>query len=187
MRDAASGGMRTSTSILGGVLLTLAAAANATAQPAQTPREELVPEEVEVKDVYGLQTLALDALGVAIVASGEAMDSDGVVITGLVVTGLGPAAIHVAHGNPGRAMLSAALRPSLMYAGAMLGASAASCSDGEFLCGLGEVVIGGAVGYGAAVIIDAALLARSTRTERQWTPTLAARHDGWQVGVVGTF
>ncbi len=58
-------------------------------------------------------------------------------------------------------------------------------------CHLKSVTAGALIGYGAAVIIDALLLARTTRSAptepRRWAPTFAAAPDGASLGVVGVF
>ena len=68
-------------------------------------------------------------------------------------------------------------------------AAMASCTEGEFLCGLGEAALGAMVGYGVAAVVDASLVARVTHRSRQRViaPQVAVTADGVRVGLGGTF
>ncbi len=161
----------------------------AAAQPAQTrPQFAQVTRAVTTEHAYGLQILAVDALGLAAFAVAGAADSEGLAYGGMLTLVAGPAIVHASHGRTGAAVGSVALRAGLPILGAALGAASENCGDDELLCGLGGTILGGMVGYGVAVTIDAAILARETRVVRQsWQPTLTASSRGAQVGVVGTF
>ena len=161
----------------------------AAAQPMMTSVTSTDVEEVEVEDRYGLEILAADGVGLAIMIAGGLAESEHVATAGVLALGLGPAAVHASHDNPGRAFGSVALRVALVGGGAMLGAASASCYEGEWFCGLGETMVGALLGYGSAVIIDAAFVARSTRTERRprWAPQVAASATGFRVGLGGEF
>ncbi|MBK9036559.1 MAG: hypothetical protein IPL61_35805 [Myxococcales bacterium] len=176
------------------VLATLATVTSvAAAQPSTTMSStqgfEERTETVKVVDRYGLEVLAMDAAGLAIMVAGGAADNETAGWLGAGVVMLGPAAMHLRHGDPGRAAGSVALRAGLIVGGAALGAAMATCGPEEWFCGLGETMIGGLVGYGAAVVIDAGFIAQTTRTERRprWTPQVAASSSGLRVGVGGVF
>ncbi len=107
---------------------------------------------------YGWQTLLADGLSVAAFVAGGVDDSPMPMLSFLGVAGyLGaPAAIHGVHGRGALAATSVLLRLGLPATGMMLGAAMADCSDGMLsFCPLGEMVLGGLVGMGAAVVIDA--------------------------------
>lgn len=147
------------------------------------------PETVEVVDRYGLEILAMDATGLAIMIAGSAVETESAAWLGAAVIMFGPAAMHLRHDDPGRAAGSVALRAGLIVGGAALGSAMANCSSDRLLCGLGETLVGGLVGYGAAIVIDAGFIARTTHTERRprWTPQVAASSSGLRVGVGGVF
>ena len=71
-----------------------------------------------------------------------------------------PAVIHLLHDNPGRAAGSLGLRLLLPVGGAFLGATLENCrGQGESLCGVMGLMVGGLTGIVAAAVIDAAALA----------------------------
>lgn len=164
------------------VILGFTAIAHAQAAPR---RAAAVAEPVETTETYGASIFLADVAGLGLVVIGGASETDALVDAGLLVSGLVPAAIHVAHDNPGRAVLSVAIRPAFVAVGMTIGRSMATCTEDEFLCGLGETAIGGFVGWGAAALIDAGLLARVTR--REVIPQMAMTRDGVRVGFATTF
>lgn len=145
-----------------------------------------MPTETVVVKRYGLQILAVDALGLGITVATRQP-----ALLGLVALG-GPA-VHVVHGNIGKALGSAALRAGLVTLGALAGAAATDCEDtsnDDFFCGAGEILIGGAVGGVVAIAIDVSLLAVKTRrvpSRPTAVPTVAASRDGFSVGLAGQF
>lgn len=147
--------------------------------------------DVEVEDVsYRGHIVASDGVAVALMIGALATDNEGLADASLVTAGLGAPMVHLAHGNPGRAVGSLALRAGATFGGLALGA--AVCDSGGssegFEC-LGPVLIGGALGYGAAAIIDAAVLGHQTRTVRPLpvAPRLAMSRDSVQLGIGGSF
>jgi hypothetical protein len=172
-----------------GKLLVLALLATTTTATADTRRPGAPgvtsaqgrPEMVEVRYRYGGQILAVDALAVGLTLAAPE--------PGLIVAGLGGPLVHLAHGNPGRALGSAAMRVGLVYGGGARRAATASCGNGEFLCGLGEAAVGATLGYLVAVGVDASTLAQGTRLERAptWAPQLAASRDRVHLGLAATF
>lgn len=136
---------------------------------------------VTTVESYRLQILAADAAGIAVAAAGAQLDSDAILGAGVFIIGIAPAGVHEAHGNHLGAGVSLALRPALVLAGALIGASRDPV-DGGF----GTGVVGGAVGYAAAIAIDAGLLARIERRARL-TPQVTVRGDRVQVGVGGAW
>lgn len=160
-------------------------------RPVASAVEAATAFETEVvEERYGLQTLAVDGTAVALLLAGASAGSEGL-IYGALLTGLvGPAAVHAAHHNPGRAALSVGLRLALPAAGASLAARPATCGDEEWFCGLGEALVGMSLGYLAAATIDAAMATETKTVKRErvaWTPTVTPRGDGFQVGVAATF
>ena len=170
------------------VLLAVALIAHASAAHAQPAPDT---EVVTVEHTYRAQIFLADLVGLSLMGLGAMSDgeTDAIVGTGMVVTALGPMAIHAATGNGQGAVISVLMRPTLMVVGGLIGASTASCYEGEWFCGVGEAAIGGAVGYGTAAVLDALVLARVERTERRpsWTPQVAVASGGMRVGIGGTF
>jgi hypothetical protein len=110
------------------------------------------------------------------------------VIAGDVGVVFGGAIVHLAHGEPKRALASIAMRGGLALLGASIG-SAVPC-DGDW-CKLGTMGGGAAVGVGAAAILETIFLTNQTVTreapQRGWTPIVAASPAGGQVGLAGAF
>ncbi|HUQ04344.1 MAG TPA: hypothetical protein VM261_17715 [Kofleriaceae bacterium] len=139
---------------------------------------------------YGMQILAVDAAGIAMMIAGGSGESEQLMVAGMLVMGFGPGVVHAAHDRGGEALASVLIRPGATLGGAYLGVAMENCGDqsGEF-CGLGGALLGGVVGYGAAAIFDAAYLARTKKTPRaaRFTPSVAASSSGFQVGLGGSF
>lgn len=158
---------------------------------APVERWDQAPAEETVQKGYGGQILLTDLAGLAIISAGGGTDQDWLATAGLLTMAFGPAAVHLAHDRPQAALASALMRPGLTMTGVFVGASMASCHSGEWFCGLGEAMLGGLVGYGAAAVIDAAYLARERRVvrgpARAWAPQVAASPAGVRLGVGGTF
>jgi hypothetical protein len=95
--------------------------------------------------------------------------------------------VHVAHGNPGRAVASLGLRVGLPVAFFGVGALVEDCQGREF-CGLASLVIGVPLGMATAIALDAAVLARDT-VERPLAilPTLTVGSGSASPGLGGTF
>jgi hypothetical protein len=148
-------------------------------------REE---SEVVVDKGYAAQILAVDALGVGLLFGAAMNENEAGAWLGLGTMALGPALVHASHNRGGEAIASALMRPTLTIGGIYAGFAMAS-DDCRELCGLGEAFIGGLVGYGTAVIIDAAYLAREKRAPRDasWMPTVNATSSSVQLGVGGRF
>jgi len=163
----------------------------ARAQPSVTGPRVAVDDDgsVEVVERYGGEILLADLAGLSVMAIGAANRSDGVITAGMLISGLAPAAIHLAHDHPGGAVVSLGLRPALVTLGAMAGSAMATCSKDDFLCGLGEVAIGAMIGYGVAAAVDAGVVARVTHRspQRVIAPQVAVTGDGVRVGLGGTF
>ncbi len=166
-------------------LLIVAMLAPSVANADERGRPATRPEVVATS--YGGQTLAADAIAVGVFLGGAVATSPELVVGAAVIGGVGPASVHGAHGNFGAALGGAALRASLLTVGAYVGASAADC-DTDF-CSLGEAVVGGAVGYAVAAIVDARFLAQTNRVVRRpWVaPSVSPSAAGVQAGIVGAF
>lgn len=148
------------------------------------------PQDTEIVDKgYTGQILLVDAVGIATIFAAGSTENEVLAWAGVGVLAAGPAVVHAKHGRSGEAIASLAMRPALtiggIYAGAKLGYDP-NCDD---LCGFGEAIIGGMAGYGLAVIIDSAYLARTKRTTREanWMPTINATSSSVQLGLGGRF
>ncbi len=140
-------------------LLLIAAAV----KPALADEEEPVAPLIATQPApaqtwYGWQTLLADGAGIAGFAGCvnllDNSDAEGICVVPFL---LAAPAVHIAHGNPGRAGISFLLNGGLPIAGALIGAAAADCGNGDFLCGLGEAAVGLLIGVGVAATIDAAI------------------------------
>jgi hypothetical protein len=165
----------------------------ARAQAPGTVAMDVVETEV-VEERYGWQIAAVDGASVALAIAMAAAEYDDV--AGQVFIGtwsLGAPAVHVAHGNPGRAVVSLGLHVGLPRAGAAIGAASATCTEGEWFCGLGEAAVGFLLGGITATAVDAGLLAVERRTiERprrgfQAAPTASAGNGSYSLGLIGRF
>lgn len=131
--------------------------------PTALPPVELEPPPVAPpsgRTWYGWQNLTADGAAVVFLvfaagASGQGNDS--LAWASLTTYALGGPIIHLAHGNPGTALGSVALRVGAPIGGAMLGCGAGG-GDGEFGC-LGGAALGFLAGYVTAVAVDAGALA----------------------------
>jgi hypothetical protein len=136
---------------------------------------------------YGYETLATDGAALALAVPALASSASGIQSVfgvGSVMTyGLGAPIVHAAHGQTGKALADLGIRVGmplvLGFFGEAIGSgsyqqSGCRASDPGF-CGLGNAlgqvgaaaegaVIGGLLGIGGAVVIDAALLAREPVT-----------------------
>lgn len=192
-------------------------AASATSEPASESASEPVPgapvistdgppatTSAAMESVrYSTWTLVADGASVALVIGGGIVGGFvGVGAVGFGVAGgaLGAPVIHVARGNFGRAAMSVALRQGLFWGGALIGGlvSDGDCgdSDGDFaICtdGLDGALVGGLLGYGAAVVIDAAAIAVERRPARSASAALAVHPrisitgERVQLGLAGQF
>lgn len=160
---------------------------------------------------YRLQVIAADALSVGTVLAGFAVDSyahtarvaDVLVAGGLGGYALGGPIIHMQHRQSYRGALSLALRVGLPIVGAAVGARSATCTPGEWFCGVGEGVAGFAIGAGAAMVIDSAFIvpwsdpatpepahaaaAARPAASLRLAPRLVATPDATMVGLGGSF
>lgn len=118
---------------------------------------------------YHLQMLAVDAASITTAITGFAVEanhynprvSDVLVGAGMGGYVLGGPIVHLAHRQYGRAGISLALRVGLPIVGGLVGLSTATCHPDEWLCGVGELAAGFAIGSAAAVVIDNAFIVPS--------------------------
>jgi len=128
----------------------------------ETGDERLGPQ----RKWYGWQTLTADGASFAMLVVAARLNSGGenrsgaqaLAWFGLLGYELTPGMIHFVHKNPGRGFASMGLRLGMPLAGAFLGASVASGCSG-FACQEGGAGVGILLGMGAAIAIDAAVLA----------------------------
>lgn len=122
---------------------------------------------------YGWQTATSDAASIAVVFVGSGTRAS--VVTALGVGGIffGAPAVHFANGRGAIGAASLALRVALPLFGGFIGyAAAGSCHEDSssksflgncFLHGYNEAAIGGLVGLGSAMVLDATALSFGTR------------------------
>ncbi len=141
---------------------------------------------------YGWEIMLTDAASLTLLFAGAMLAGDGdaqLLASGAVAAGVGglalaPAFVHLQHGNPGTAVASIGVRVGLPAAG-MLAGYAASCikdEDQEVACPL-SLLFGVVGGSAAALIIDYALLSRSTvavnpRRDARYGLGVAPRSEG---------
>lgn len=147
---------------------------------------------------YGWQTLTADGASLALIllagslAGSSRGDDDGasnVALLGALSYTITPGVIHFVHRNPGRGFASFGVRLGLPIAGAMVGAAAASGCN-EYLCEGQGAAIGGLLGIGGAIAIDAAVFAYDDRKPRDaarssWAPLLLLSKNRALLGVGG--
>ncbi len=169
--------------------------------PGMTPAVEPTPAEDAGTKSYWYQTLGADGLAFAFTLAGARGNGDAGVTLGLGTYLLGAPIIHVAHGRPGRAVGSVAMRIGLPFLGAMVGAALEpkhNCRPGvdSFECGddegpSGEVVLGLLLGVVGASLIDATVMADgdapAAKPQRTLAPTARASQHGIALGLSGTF
>jgi hypothetical protein len=146
--------------------------------------------EVEIEKGYGTSILAVDGLGIGMLLLASATESEAVAWAGVATMAFGPGLVHAAKGRSGEALASMVLRPGAVVVGAKLGYELENCDEsGDEWCGLGGIFLGGIVGYGAAVVLDAGVLAREKKIVREHNlaPQFAASSQGMRVGLGGTF
>lgn len=124
------------------------------------------PDDVTETRWYGWQTLTLDGIAFAMTASAVALNSEIVGYTSVATYAVGAPIVHLVQGHPFKGLGSLGLRVGLPIAGAAIGTKLAASCGGDFGC-IGEAFLGAMVGVGAAVTLDAALLAYDERPRRQ--------------------
>lgn len=117
---------------------------------------------------YGWQTATSDAASIAVILAGSAMHAPLLSYAGAGGVLFGAPAVHIANGRAGVGFGSLGLRVVLPVMGAVIGYSAAgSCQEDPrstqllgncFLHGIGEAALGGLIGVGSAMVIDATAL-----------------------------
>ncbi|HQY61683.1 MAG: hypothetical protein IPF92_30630 [Myxococcales bacterium] len=174
----------------------------ARSRPAEAPAEPAAeaPAEPPASTWYGYQTLLADAASVGLLFASAGAESGGLAVTALVGMGAASPTIHLVHGRPWAAGGSLLVRGAAVTVGGLLGFTAASgCGgSGSLGClygGLPEAVTGGLIGYAAASLIDAAVLAHepsatpapATAGIRSVAPSVDPRSGAAGVVVGGAF
>jgi hypothetical protein len=130
---------------------------------------------------YGYETLATDGAALVLAVPAFSSSTSGFQTTfgvgSLVVYGLGGPIVHFAHGHVGKGFADLGLRVAmplvLGFFGGLIGGAAYTpppCNPGTQFCGLDDLggvaaaaegaTIGGLLGIGSAIAIDAGLMAR---------------------------
>lgn len=141
---------------------------------------------------YGDQILFANGLGVGLVALGATMQSEEVLILGVLGTFLGSPIVHLANQEAGNFLLSIPLHIALPIGGAAIGVHTLEFCNECHGPNFEGMLLGAALGVAAATIIDAAFLAR-TRPKRgksstpAWAPRLGVTGNGFSAGIGGTF
>lgn len=131
---------------------------------------------------YGHQIILVDLLSVGVIVAGAAGESATPATIGLLGLWLGAPAVHIAHGENGRAVASFFMRPGGVVLGAYAGYHAEDCSNGGEWCGLGGLLLGGLVGFGVAAVADAAWA-----YEWRVTPIIQPRGETYGLGLASSF
>jgi hypothetical protein len=162
------------------------------------------PTELPPERWYGWQTLIVDSVAASAFLVGVAQHIDPMSLTGMILYGAGPPVVHGLHGHAWLALGDLALRVAAPVVLALVGvaiedATTPGCGDTGDIClrGLGGGLAGGAVGYAAAVAIDAAVLAREReapvprREAHRGTlllvPVVTTGKTGVTAGIAGRF
>lgn len=174
------------------VTIFTAATAAAEPPPPRAPTAEVAPAPPTITTRYGAQLIVGEFAGVSAAGLGVAVGGEAGLMVGAGAWMLSAPAIHLAHGNPGRAVVSVALRQGLLWTGALIGAQVPCGPVNEHNeCHIRGAFGGALIGYGAAIVIDALFVARATHAAPtrapRWSPTLAASSSGASVGVAGVF
>jgi hypothetical protein len=145
------------------------------------PARRFAPPPQSEPEWYGGTVLIVDAASVlALVALPPA---------GVAGFGLGGPAVHVAHGRPGAAAGSLAVRLAAVLGAIALSMPTAECEDTGKNCGSGLEVVAPLLG---AIPFDAVFLSWTTPESSRATvpavlPAVALRPGGWTVGLSGRF
>ncbi len=162
--------------------------------PGMTPPIVPPPADQPLVESYRLQTGLADTAALLLMTAGVHDGSVASLALGTYV--LGAPLVHLAHGRPGRAAGSLALRVGLPVVAAALLASSqrSSCPSTDDTCDddgeIGAIAVGLLGGMLAASVIDTAFLAKGDDppAARSWTPTIAPTpHGGLTLGVGLTF
>ncbi|MBI5536709.1 MAG: hypothetical protein HY898_28575 [Deltaproteobacteria bacterium] len=146
---------------------------------------------------YGWEIILSDVASLSVLGIGAASGDDAGASMGISILGyvFVPPTLHLAHNNYGRAGLSLLTRIGFPVVGALIGYEDENCSSSsDRSCGSDGAVIGGIVGLGTAMILDAALLARDYAPKDQapssasmrWTlaPSMGKSRGGLSFGGV---
>jgi hypothetical protein len=137
-----------------------------------------------VRQYYGHQTLLVDLASAGGIVAGIVTESPVPAVMGLLGFWLGAPAVHLSHGESGRALASFVMRPGLVIGGAYLGVQIEDCdgSGGGEFCGLAGIFFGSIVGLGVASVIDAAWSYEVTVA-----PIVHPRGESYGLGLTGSF
>lgn len=140
--------------------------------PEAAPSIPMTPAAPVQERWYGWQTLLADAgaitLTIALTTNADERDDAAVIgafVIGASAFALGGPIVHGAHGHWGKAGVSLALRVGLSLIGGAIGAAIGADSCSQYVydhegCAIGYGAVGLIAGGTAAVIVDAAVLAR---------------------------
>lgn len=155
------------------------------------------PEPVrhEVVRSYAWQTLLVDGSALGLMVTGLAVREPAVTWTGVGSYALGPAIVHVTHGNVANAVISGGMRivgpPLLGAAGFGVGWAIGGADWGGLLLGSAFAFVGVLGGYVGAVAVDAGVLAKETvpakATGLAIVPTFQATSQSARLGFAGQF
>lgn len=164
----------------------LASAASGATAPA-------IVEPAYEYDSYGWQIALADVASTAIIFT----HGTNTTATGLLAYALAGPVIHGAHGQGGRALVSAGLRVGLPVISALawnaIAQSSTRCAPDDFDCGdtTGAALLGFGLGVLTAMVIDDSLLAGPVKAKQParvtWVPEVAATPQRVTLGVLGRF
>ena len=155
------------------------------APPGAVPAAPVVDDQtVETTSSYRWQIAAADTALVTLVLVGH----ERTVRLGALLYLVDGLAIHAAHREPDRAVLSVLLRAGLPFVAAYAGSALCHCADDE---ADGGAILGFGLGIMTAMITDAVLIAQPVTVRRPrttaWTPRIQATHDRVTLGLSARF
>lgn len=164
-------------------------------QPATPSRPTPPPAPTASSGSYRAITVAVDAVGVAAMATGligleRGYNDDvsgGLYSVGLGVASFGGPLVHLAHGRTGRAGGSYGIRALTITTGWMVGYGVGCIGDRDILCGLEGMFWGAAGGLAAGAVLDAVLLHDDSAERPTWSPAVTHTDGTTRVGIAGAF
>ena len=152
-----------------GIVLALALATSpAAAQPSLAPETPATPLPTTYAHTqhYGLWVAGVDVAGFALTLATE----NGSFFAGSYL--LGAPAVHLFQGNFKAALGSFGLRTGLVLGGMFIGGRVDRCGDGNYGCDVDNLLIGGLIGAGSALLLDWFWLSEKTTYVSSRQPAL---------------
>ncbi len=165
-------------------------------QPLPPPVLDNAPNPAKERVGYGLHTLAVDGLALGLVVMAVTTESSAFGTLAAMSYVLGGPLVHNAHGQTGKAFGSLGIRVGAPVVGAGIGMALDDCDSGDGGCsGAMGGALGLILGFGAAIALDAAVLARKDAPAApsksvgavRWVPRVTIEPRRATVGVDAVF